>query len=130
MNKDDFKKDMRVYLLIVKGSNAHRYLKDKPFEDRILPATVLSVGNKYITVRPDKWSVGGEVRFRIQERFLQAGGIDYELFLTVQDIYDSEESESVYSSVRNSFSSWKNNKKYSLDQLKKIKAIIEEENNV
>ena len=131
MNKDDFKKDMRVYLFVIEGSNEYHYLKNRPFEDRIWPATVISVGNKYITVRPDKWSFG-EVRFRINERFRQeykAGGEDYELFLTEQDIYDCEEAEVIYRTMRNGFSQWKNDRKYSLDQLRRIKAIIEETNN-
>ena len=131
MKKSDFTKGQTVYLFIIAGSNAHRDIKDKPFKERILPATVLSVGSKYITVRPDKWNFD-EVRFCVDKNFQQkyeAGGADYDLFLSEQDIYDCEESESIYYSIKNGFSSWKNKGKYSLDQLSRIKAIMEESKN-
>jgi hypothetical protein len=53
MNKNDFKKGQKVYLFIIEGSNQYRRIKDEPFDARIVPATVTSVGRKYITTAID-----------------------------------------------------------------------------
>ena len=128
MNKNDFKKGQKVYLFIVEGSNQYRYVKDKPFEARIVPATVTSVGRKYITTAMDKnaWDVH---RFEIDNNFFEdvsCGGMDYQLFLSEQDIYDDQEAEALYKEIQQSFKSWKNVGRYSLKQLKTIKEIISE----
>lgn len=129
MTKSDFQKGQTVYLFIVQGSNAYRYVKDKPFVERIVPATVVSVGKKYISVAPTKYPNGEKIRFNVEENFNQevtAGSIDYRLFLSAQEICDDQESEILYDFIATRFNSYRNSGKYSLETLRKIKEILED----
>lgn len=127
MKKSDFKKGQDVFLLIKEGSNEHRRIKDKPFENRILRVTVTTVGSKYVTVQLNHWE---KISFDIADDFRQAYDCseDYKLFLTEQDIYDYEESRALFKEIRIAFADYSSSEKYSLKQLKAIKAILENKN--
>lgn len=128
MQKSDFTKGQTVYLYIIENSNAHRYIKNKPFSERIIPATVKSVGKKYITVS-DFHGYYDVAKFDINNDFWQSvdyGSPDYHLFLSEQDVYDYVKSEEIYASIRDVFNSYKNQGKLTLKQLEEIKRILEE----
>ena len=131
MKKSDFKKGQVVYLFVLEDSNEYRIrgYEKRPFDARIKEAIVVSVGSRYITVKPDNSPY--EVKFGIQNNFRQhidAGSIDYELFLTKQEAYDFQEKKSLVKEIRDDFNNtlWFNNSKYSLDQLRRIKEILNE----
>ena len=128
MKKSDFTKGQIVYMFIIPGSNAYRYVKDKAFESRIIPAAVVSVGNKYISVKPDKWTWGNVIRFHADDfsQVYDVGGADYQIFLSEQDIYDYQEAEDIYNFIKFSFSDFKNQDKYSLSQLRRVREILKE----
>jgi hypothetical protein len=50
----------------------------------------------------------------------------FKLYLNRDEIMEEKEAENLYSNIKNNFNSWKNNNNYSLEQLKRIKAIIDE----
>lgn len=132
MKKSDFTKGQDVCLLVVEGSNAYRRRTYNLLDDRLLPATVISIDSKYITVEIDHEG-GRQVQFDISNRFLQhyeAGSNDFELFLTKQDALNTIKATKLYREVANGFSRWYNDGKYSLDQLERIKAIMEEQGDV
>lgn len=82
MRKEEFKKGQTVWVYLV--GNAARGKKAK--EERIKEYEVISVGRKYITVRP---KIGGwDVKFEIENDFREAtsGCTDHLLFLSKEDI--------------------------------------------
>ena len=81
MKKEDFKPGQTVYLLPVKFM-AYDYLR---IEKRIIEATVLSVGRKYITC---EYYCGARIRFEINHNFQEVTNysIEYKLFLSKEDI--------------------------------------------
>lgn len=126
-----FKIGQKVYLKIIKGSNAARYIgKDKvnDLESWIEEKVVTKVGKKYITVMDSAESTYGEVKFDITENFRHyytVGSAEYVLYLSKDDILKDIECEKLYSEIKNLFSSWENERKYTLDQLQKVKEILE-----
>lgn len=132
MKKSDFAKGQTVYLLVLEGSNAYRYrdaFYNESFENRIKEAVIVSVGSRYITTKPGDSPY--EVKFDIQNNFRQhidAGSIDYELFISKQDAYDFQEKKVLFKEIRDDFNNslWFNNSKYSLDQLRRVKEILGE----
>lgn len=123
MQKSDFKKGQEVFILIIEGSNEHRSLRNQALENRILRATVTTVGRKYITVEYRNWP---PILFDIEDDFRQLSdySADYMLFLTEQDIYDYEERRTLFREIHNAFDCF-SSEKYSLEQLRKIKEILE-----
>lgn len=79
MKKEDFKPGQTVYLLPVRFM-AFDYLR---IEKRIIEATVLTVGRKYITC-----DFGRKILFDINNNFQEFTpfSIDYKLFLSKEDI--------------------------------------------
>jgi hypothetical protein len=79
MKKEDFQPGQTVYLLPVRYI-APDYLR---IEKRIVEATVLSVGRKYITC-----DFGRKIQFDISNNFTEVTSysIDYKLFLSKEDI--------------------------------------------
>ena len=125
MKKSDFKVGQTVFLKIIAGSNVVRYINPKNIEDHMMEATVKNIGRKYITVDPLK---GCEVKFNMAEdfrQFYEYGGRDYDLFLSKQDILDDIESEKIYKILRNELSSYRNDREFSLEQLKAVYTILE-----
>lgn len=129
MDKKDFKIGQIVYLRIVEGSNAARRIDKSNKEAWILKKEVTKIGKKYISVANVGEPRWGEEKFDIQNNFSHyytVGGQDYELFLSKEDIIRYIESEELYSKLQSLFSGWKNNGKYTLEQLQKIDEIVNE----
>lgn len=81
MNKEDFKVDQTVYILLI-GNAAVR----KTDEERVIEGKVVSVGRKYITVEANY----REIKFDITDDFKEKssyGGRDYELHLSEEEIF-------------------------------------------
>lgn len=123
MKKSDFTKGQTVYLFIIEGSNEFRYVKEKPFSERIKPTTVISVGKKYISVDLR----GSTIKFDIDDDFLEVSNYsrNYKLFLDEQSIYDYQESEDLYWQIKQRFGYWQNDGLYDLTTLRQIKEMIE-----
>lgn len=79
MKKEDFKTGQTVYLIPIRFL-AFDYLR---IEKRIIEATVLSVGRKYITC-----DFGRKIQFDITNDFQEVTrySVDYKLFLSKEDI--------------------------------------------
>lgn len=131
MVKSDFKIGQKVYLKIIKGSNAARYIskdESKKPESWIKEKVVTKIGKKYITVMDSEKSTYGEEKFDITQNFRHyytVGNADYVLYLSKDDILKDMECEKLYGEIRALFSSWKNERRYTLDQLQKVKKILE-----
>lgn len=85
MERSDFKKGQTVWLFLTE----RRAQKGDTLEDRIKEYEVVSVGNKYITVRPKGMDYkGAEVKFSIERDFEQVtkGDPTYVLYLSKDDI--------------------------------------------
>ena len=85
MERNDFQKGQTVWLLLTEW-RAH---KGDTLEDRIKEYEVVSVGNKYITVRPKGVDYkGAEVKFSIERDFehVTKGDPTYVLYLSKDDI--------------------------------------------
>lgn len=127
MDKKDFKIGQIVYLKIIEGSNAARYIDKPNKEEWILEKEVTKIGRKYISVARVGDTRFGEEKFDIQNNFRHyytVGGQDYELFISKKQILEHMESEELYDKIKSKFSNWKNNGKFTLQQLKKISEII------
>lgn len=126
MEKSDFKVGQIVYLRIIKGSNAARRLShtDKDLSDinsYIIETTVTNVGRKYIMT-------DGGIKFDATDEFRQVytyGGVEYQLFLSKQDIYDTVEKEVICELLRSKFGLYcRCEKEYTLEQLQAVKDIL------
>ena len=124
----DLKKEQEVFIKIEEMSNRSRS-KDMSIgniDAWVFKGVVLSVGRKYINVKVlDSYNF--EIKFEIDTDYREhyvAGGSNYKLYLSKQDIIDEKEADDIYDSIKSSFGSWKNNNKYSLEELKEIIKII------
>jgi hypothetical protein len=122
-------KGQEVWVKVIDGSNVARfYYKSSNIEDRILQGEVTKVGRKYITVKFGRYK---EEQFNIEDEYRNkytAGGADYQLYLTKQDILDEVEVETIHSEIRSAFGDYRNNGKFTLEQLRRIRDIINEGN--
>jgi hypothetical protein len=122
-------KGQEIWVKIINGSNVDGYYKNSNIEDRIFQGDVIKVGRKYITVKFDECK---EYQFSIEDDYKNtytAGGSDYQLYLTKQDIFDEIEAENINSEIQTAFGSYgRNNGTFTLDQLRRIKDIINERN--
>ncbi len=119
MNKSDFNKGQIVYLKYI-GDRRYGVIGD------ILEATVKSVGSKYITTINGDWNT--ERKFEIDNDFRESytiGGSDYQLFLSRQQIEDENESTLIQDKLRKFIGSY-GRIKLTLDQLRRIEAVIDE----
>lgn len=129
MEKSDFKMGQKVYLKIIKGSNAARHIsKDEVnnLESWIKEGVVTAVGKKYITVRNIECLYDTEL-FDATQNFMHyygVGSADYVLYLSKDDILQDMECEKIYSEIKNLFSLGENERRYTLDQLQKVKEIL------
>lgn len=125
MQKSDFKKNQIVFLRIIPKSNAARNIHDENNPDSwVKKAIVTSVGNKYITVNDD-------IRFSIADNFKETtdfGGINYELHLSRQNALNAIEKQTLFFQCQKCFNHCYKNK-YTLDQLQRIMAILNEKDN-
>lgn len=86
---------------------------------------VTKIGRKYITVKFNKWN---EEQFSIEDDYRQKytlGGANYKLYLNKEEIINDFKANKIYVSIQYYFSSYKNSR-FTLDQLKRIKEIIDE----
>jgi hypothetical protein len=126
--KLDLAVGQKVAVKIEEGSNASRYknMSLENINEWCFDGEVTKVGRRYITVKFGGWY---EEQFEIDSDYRQKytiGGSDYKLYLNRDEIMEEKEAENLYSNIKNNFNSWKNNNNYSLEQLKRIKAIIDE----
>lgn len=127
--KLDIKNGDKVFIKIEEGSNAARRKEPfslETFDEWVKEVEVTSVGRKYITVGKEKYS---QIKFEIENDYREhytCGGADHKLYVSKQEILDEHESNQLYDGIKSCFSNWVNNDKYSLDQLRRIKAILEE----
>ena len=103
MEKSDFRKGQTVFLLRIGYSDRGR----KTVQERIMPATVISVGRKYITV--DR-GFSCLVQFEIDREFRQRTNYaaDYALFLDEKEIYRKIERENMERDIKEAFN-WVSN---------------------
>lgn len=128
--KLNLKKGDKCIVAIEENSNASRSMDMSldNIEKWTYKGEVVSVGRKYITVKFGRWNE--TEKFVIEDNYRRkydCGTADYELYLSKEEIIEKRESEDIYYWIKCKFDSYKNNGKYSLDQLKRIKKIIEEE---
>ena len=120
MEKSDFRKGQTVFLLRVGDSAIER----KTVQERIMPATVESVGRKYITV--DR-GFSCLVQFEIDRDFRQRTdyAADYALFLDEKEIYKHCERASMERNIRDAFG-WMRNvlREMSFDDVQAVHSII------
>lgn len=128
MLKSDFSIGQKVYLRIIEGSNAARYIEKNNPEAWIKEKIVTKIGKKYITVADERGIQYGEEKFDLTNNFAQyyaVGSRDYKLYLSKEDILKDIEGEKIYSEIKKALSGWKNERKYTLEQLQKVKEILE-----
>lgn len=116
-----------AYIRIEEGSNASRGLKitlDNT-DEWIREVKVVKIGRKYITVEFNQYS---DIKFNIEDDYREhyiVGGANWKLYGSKEDITDEFKAEKLYSKVKVYFNEWKNNSKYSLNQLQDIINILE-----
>lgn len=131
MEKKDIKIGQKVYLKIIKGSNAARYIQESEkcnCESWIKEKIVTKIGKKYITVADDIGLSYGEEKFDLLNNFAHyytVGSRDYILYFSKEEIVMDMECEKLYSEIKLAFSEWDNKGKYTLGQLQRIKEILE-----
>lgn len=83
---------------------------------------VVSIGRKYVTV---KRADGSEYKFDIEKDYIEKSNTspDYVLYQKLQEVYDIQEYEELSNYIRRKIN---NMADLNLDQLKRIKSIIEE----
>lgn len=120
MDKKDFHVGQTVYLKVLPGSNAARYIDKSNPDEWIKERIVIKIGSKFITVAIDNEDRGGEEKFLIQNIYTHRHDVEqnYKLYLTKESILEDQECESLYRKIKNGFSDWGNDGKYSLDQLR------------
>jgi hypothetical protein len=59
---------------------------------------------------------------------VKAGGSNYRLYSSKEEVIREYKSEKLYTSIRNNFNDFDNNNKFSLEQLEKIMDIINKNN--
>lgn len=120
MKKSDFRKGQTVFLLLIGNSAIGR----KTVQERIVAATVASVGRKYITV--DR-GFSYLVQFEIDRDFRQRTdyAADYALFLHEKEIYKHCERENMERNIRDAFG-WMRNvlREMSFDDVQAVHSII------
>ncbi|WP_291567166.1 MULTISPECIES: hypothetical protein [unclassified Clostridium] len=123
-----------IWVKIEDHSNAARRLNANNIEEWIYKGEITKLGRKYVTVKFGRYEDGKinyfhEEKFNVEDDYRQvwtAGGADYKLYLTKQDILDEIESGKLYDQIKSEFSGYKNKGRFTLDKLRMIKEIIEE----
>lgn len=120
MNREDFKVDQTVYILLI-GNAAVR----KTDEERVIEGKVVSVGRKYITVEANY----REIKFDITDDFKEKssyGGRDYELHLSEEEIFYKLRKNEMTEYIKEVATEWGNKtlKKISDEELSTIYNIL------
>lgn len=127
--KLELKVGQKVAVRIIGGSNASRYenMSLENIDNWCFDGEVIKIGRKYVTVKFNNWQ---EYQFEIEGDYRNkytAGGADYQLYLSKEEIIEEKESDDLYRDMQTRFSSYGgNNGKFTLDQLKRIMSIINE----
>jgi hypothetical protein len=126
--KLDLKVGQSVVIKVEEASNASRRVNMSlaNIDEWCFDGEVTKVGRKYITV---KFKGYKEEQFVAEDDYRQkytAGGADYKLYLTKQDVIDEKEANNLYSDIRTKFGGFRNNNQFTLDQLQRITNIINE----
>lgn len=127
MNIKDFKVGQTVYVELT--GNASR---GKTAEQCIDEWEITSVGRKYVKAgRCSDGTIWGETTFEYREnygRFVQKTNysIDYIIYETRQEIERKFEKSKLLNEVETFFRDWGKPKNLSIEQLKRIKEILEE----
>jgi hypothetical protein len=123
MNKADLKIGQTIYMKVY--GNSARYLNsiNASLEEYISEYKISKIGNKYFSIL-DSFNTKFEIVTGIQKNGFNGGKKAY---LKKQDIYDEKEISDLEKKFSDSFY-WTSRKKLSLDQLRRIDKIIEEEN--
>jgi hypothetical protein len=107
-----------------------RYEKDtsiKNIDSWTTVGTVTKIGRKYLDVEFNGFLYKFDMEWDYREK-VNCGSPNYKLYLSKEEILDEIKAEELYSKVRDSFDSYGgNNGKFTLNQLERIKNIIDEE---
>jgi hypothetical protein len=120
----DFKQGQTVWVELT--GNANRYKND---DELIEEWEVISVGKKYVTAK--RKNGGYEVKFK--ETDLNYDGliqntqycVDYILYPSKEEISNKFEKEELVDWIKKQFSGYGRKSKYSLEQLRKVKEILD-----
>lgn len=117
----------KCYLKI--QGNSERYYKGEPIEKKIRECEIVKIGRKYFTVLT---KTGQSIQFEIDTLDEKTQTLsDWKFYFEKQDILDEEEYKNLEISIRMYFSNCIFSKsKLSLEKLRKISAIIEEQENI
>jgi hypothetical protein len=127
--KLDLKAGQEVAVKIITGSNASRRTNMglSNIDEWCFDGKVVKVGRKYITVNFNEYQ---ECQFDIESDYRNkytAGGADYQLYSSKEEIIEEKESDDLYRDIQTQFSSHGgNNGKFTLSQLKRIISIVSE----
>ena len=125
-NLKDFSKGQTVWVELT--GNARRHINKK--EELIEEWEVISVGRKYVTAMRKN---GNDIGVKFQETDGNYGGliekseycVDYVLYPSKEAISDKLEKEDLVDWIKGKFSGYGNKSVYSLEQLRKVKEILE-----
>jgi len=121
----------QIVVVIEPCSNASRYVVTslKNIDKWCFNGEVTIAGRKYITVKFQVNDWFKTEQFVIDEDYRQkynSGGADYKLFLSKDNVLEKLESDSLYSYIKEMFNGFYNSG-FTLDQLKRIESIVNEE---
>ena len=120
---EDFKVNESVFLKPIGNQRLH---VRRDIEEHILEAKIIKIAKKYIFVDPVKRR--SPMKFYI-DTLIEANDLpNWKLYINKEDILDEIESENLITEIGYALE-YSNRKKMTLDQLKRIKKIIEENNN-
>lgn len=132
MRNKTFKAGESVVLRIIQGSNASRYIRSETNIEKWIKDdnyAVKTVGRKYITIVNGN---GWDIKFDKDDlmEVVKYGGSDYELFHTKEEIYEDIKSKKLFDTISSYFTAygWNRHRKYTLSQLERIDAILNEGN--
>jgi hypothetical protein len=130
--KLDLKVGQKVAVKIEEHSNASRHVDMNldNIDKWCFDGEVTKIGKKYITVS-FKGGYNPVEQFIVDEDYSQkvkAGGSNYRLYSSKEEVIREYKSEKLYTSIRNNFNDFDNNNKFSLEQLEKIMDIINKNN--
>lgn len=111
-----------------------RYIKDTStnnIDEWTTTGKITKIGRRYIYV--DVGKIFKHTKFSIDNNYEEEkdwGSPNYKIYLSKEEIIKSIQAESLYSTIKNMFSSWHNNDNFTLSQLKKIVNIANENNKI
>lgn len=98
-------------------------------EDWCFTGVVIKAGKKYITVEFKIGEILHKAQFSVEDNYNEkekAGGADYKLYESKDDIIKELKSKSLYNEIKDKFSNNFDMAAYSIDQLERIMRILNE----